>query len=87
MTYNEWLEHEIKLLEREKRFWLDNFKRLRDDKIKLKDENKELKEELLSENYKLQNVLIEQQMTKYDNRDYINRLKQELFDLYLKHYN
>lgn len=87
MTYNEWLEHEIKLLEREKRFWLDNFKRLRDDKIKLKDENKELKEELLSENYKLQNVLIEQQMTNYDNRDYINQLKQELFDLYLKHYN
>ena len=49
----------------------------------IEDENKQLKKE----NYKLQNALIEQQLSKYDNIEYINKLKQELFNLYLKHYN
>lgn len=50
---------------------------------RIEDENEILKKQ----NYELQNVLIEQQLTKYDNKEYINRLKQELFNLYLKHYN
>lgn len=50
---------------------------------RIEDENKQLKKE----NYKLQNALIEQQLSKYDNIEYINKLKQELFNLYLKHYN
>lgn len=48
MIKDEWLESE-------RRYWLDNFKRVRDDKMELKEENE--------------------------------RLKQELFNLYLKHYN
>ena len=43
--------------------------------------------QLKQENYEMQNALIEQQLTKYDNIKYINQLKQELFTLYLKHYN
>ena len=50
---------------------------------RIEDENKKLKQE----NYELQNALIEQQLTKYDNINYVNQFKQELFNLYLKHYN
>lgn len=76
MTYNEWLENEIKQLERDKRYWLDNFKRVRDDKMKL-----------INENTKLQNDLFSEELIQDETEDYINRLKQELFNLYLKHYN
>ena len=50
---------------------------------RIEDENKKLKQE----NYELQNALIEQQLTKYDNINYVNQFKQELFNLYLKHCN
>lgn len=108
MTYNEWLENEIKQLERDKRYWLDNFKRVRDDKMKL-----------INENTKLQNDLFSEELIQDETEDYINKLKkkndklqkahsngwkekdrvikklkkqnetlqQELFNLYLKHYN
>ena len=47
---------------------------------RLEDENNQLKQE----NYEMQNALIEQQLTKYDNIKYINQLKQELFNAYLE---
>lgn len=53
-------------------------------------ENKQLKQrisKLVSENVKLQNDLFTEQLTQDETEEYINQLKQELFNLYLKHYN
>lgn len=80
MTYNEWLEYEVKQLERDKRYWLDNFKRLRDDKIKLIDENEELKKRisnLVTENTRLQNYLFSEQLEQDEKEDYISKLKEK----------
>lgn len=98
MTYNEWLEYEVKQLERDKRYWLDNFKRLRDDKIKLIDENEEhkqrisnlvhtntrLKDEKTILNHKLSIQLERNTQLKIQRDDEINQLKQELFNAYLE---
>ena len=57
---------------------------------RLEDENKKLKQrksKLVSENTKLQNDLFSEQLIQDETEEYINRLKQELFNLYLKHYN
>ena len=43
--------------------------------------------DLVSENVKLQNDLFTEQLIQDETEDYINQLKQELFNLYLKHYN
>lgn len=43
--------------------------------------------DLVSENVKLQNDLFTEQLTQDETEEYINQLKQELFNLYLKHYN
>lgn len=83
--YNE----KVELID-EKRYWLDNFKRVRDDKMKLTDQHEKLKHRLshlAHTNTKLQNDLFSEQLLQDETDDYINRLKQELFDLYLKHYN
>lgn len=53
-------------------------------------DNKELKQrisKLVSENTKLQNDLFSEQLIQDETEEYINTLKQELFNLYLKHYN
>ena len=53
-------------------------------------ENEQLKQrksKLVSENTKLQNDLFSEQLIQDETEEYINRLKQELFNLYLKHYN
>lgn len=81
-------------LEDEKRYWLDNFKRLRDDKIKLLDENEKLQDEhnnlkdrlshLSRTNTNLQNDLFSEQLLQDETDDYINRLKQQLFNAYLE---
>lgn len=86
-----------KALQDDKRYWLDNFKRVRDDKIKLIEENEQLHDQqeklkkrlshLASTNTRLQNDLFSEQLLQDETDDYINRLKQELFNLYLKHYN
>lgn len=57
---------------------------------RIEDENKKLKQrksKLVSENTKLQNDLFSEQLIQDETEEYINRLKQELFNLYLKHYN
>lgn len=84
-------------LQKEKRYWLDNFKRLRDDKIELKKANEKLQDEheqlkqrvfkLVRTNTNLQNDLFSEQLLQDETDEYINRLKQELFNLYLNHYN
>ena len=87
MTYNEWLEYEIKQLERDKRYWLDNFKRVRDDKMELMDQQEKLKNRLshlAHTNTNLQNDLFSEQLLQDETDDYINRLKQELFNAYLE---
>ena len=58
--------------------------------IRIEDENEQLKQrnsKLVSENTKLQNDLFSEQLIQDETEEYINRLKQELFNLYLKHYN
>ena len=83
MLRDEWLTED-------RRYWLDNFKRLRDDKMDLIDENDHLKKRisnLVTENTRLQNDLFSEQLEQDERENYINRLKQELFNLYLKHYN
>lgn len=42
---------------------------------------------LVSENVELQNELFSEDLIQYETEDYINKLKNELFNLYLKHYN
>lgn len=57
---------------------------------RIEEENKQLKQrksKLVSENTKLQNDLFSEQLIQDETEEYINRLKQELFNLYLKHYN
>ena len=57
---------------------------------RIEDENEQLKQrnsKLVSENTKLQNDLFSEQLIQDETEEYINRLKQELFNLYLKHYN
>lgn len=70
---------------------------LYNEKVKLIDENEKLKDELkeansdvgifIEENTELQNELFTKELIQYETEDYINSLKQELFNLYLKHYN
>lgn len=58
--------------------------------FELQKEHKNLKHRLhhLSHtNTKLQNDLFSEQLEQDETENYINRLKQELFNLYLKHYN
>lgn len=84
------LQDEIIQLEEEKRYWLDNFKRVRDDKMKIIDEHEQLKQRVLKlvrTNTTLQNDLFSEQLLQDETEEYINRLKQELFNLYLNHYN
>lgn len=52
-----------------------------------REEYKKRISKLVSENTTLQNDLFSEQLLQDETEDYINRLKQELFDLYLKHYN
>lgn len=57
---------------------------------RIEEENEQLKQrksKLVSENTKLQNDLFSEQLIQDETEEYINRLKQELFNLYLKHYN
>lgn len=54
-------------LNNDKRYWLDNFKRVRDDKIKLINENTNLQNELFSEHLK-----------QVETEDFIDKLKKEL---------
>lgn len=64
--------------------------RIEDENEKLQDEHKNLKDRLshLSRtNTKLQNDLFSEQLLQDETDEYINRLKKELFNLYLKHYN
>lgn len=77
MLRDEWLTED-------RRYWLDNFKRLRDDKMDLEDENKQLKERisnLVNTNTKLQNDLFSEQLEQDETEDYINKLKQEIVHL------
>lgn len=56
----------------------------------LQEEYKLLKEQiecLISENIKLENDLLTQELNEDETENYINKLKNELFNLYLKHYN
>ena len=53
-------------------------------------DNKHLKERisnLVHTNTNLQNDLFSEQLIQDETEDYINKLKNELFNLYLKHYN
>lgn len=70
------LQDEIIQLEDEKRYWLDNFKRLRDDKVNLIDENTQLKKEI-DDFYYEQSKLKESDF-------YIKALKNQLFNAYLE---
>ena len=57
---------------------------------RIEDEHKKLKHRLhhlTHTNTKLQNDLFSEQLIQDETEEYINRLKQELFNLYLKHYN
>ena len=74
MLRDEWLTED-------RRYWLDNFKRLRDDKKNLIDENEHLKQRiknLVSENTKLQNDLFSEQLIQDEQDEYIEKLKLEL---------
>lgn len=74
MINNEWLESE-------KQYWLDNFKRLRDDKMNLIDKNEQLKkriDNLVTENTKLQNELFIEHLKQVETEDFIDKLKKEL---------
>lgn len=57
------------------------------DLIQENEQLKQRKSKLVSENTKLQNDLFSEQLIQDETEEYINRLKQELFNLYLKHYN
>lgn len=74
MTHNDWLSEQLKLYKRER----DQFK----------EENKELKQRitnLVKTNTTLQNDLFSEQLIQDETEEYINQLKNELFNLYLKH--
>ena len=54
--------------------------------IRIEDENKKLKERidrLVSENVKLQNDLFTEQLNEDESDDYIDKLKNELFQIYI----
>lgn len=54
--------------------------------IRIVDENQQLKQHishLASENTRLQNELFTEQLLQDETDDYINRLKQELFQIYI----
>ena len=80
MTYNVWLEYEIKKLERDKWYWYYNYKRVINEKVELYDENEQLKKRinnLVSENIRLENYLFSEQLEQDETEDYIEELKED----------
>ena len=63
------------------------YNKIIEDLIQENEQLKQRKSKLVSENIKLQNDLFSEQLIQDETEEYINRLKQELFNLYLKHYN
>jgi len=63
------------------------YNKIIEDLIQENEQLKQRKSKLVSENTKLQNDLFSEQLIQDETEEYINQLKQELFNLYLKHYN
>jgi len=84
MDYNQFLEKELNIYKRENKLLndkLDNFTTMFNE-----DENKQLKQHishLASENTRLQNDLFTEQLNEDETNDYIDKLKNELFNTYL----
>lgn len=93
MSYNKIIEgliEENETLEQDKESIYSIWKKAINRENDLIVENKEHKQrisKLVRENTRLQNDLFSEQLEQDETENYINKLKNELFNLYLKHYN
>jgi len=89
MDYNQWLEQEINIYKRENKLLnekLNNLTTMFNELETREKENKQLKQQiegLTSENFELQNDLFTEQLNEDETNDYIDKLKNELFNTYL----